>query len=178
MKTNLSMLVALLFISAGLAGCTSDESEKDQVFPQFSSVADNDETYNKARMAGSPFIVMFSAEWCNNPCHTSMFTIWEAIPELTVLVMSTDPAENASGITLQDWHEAANAFDDDDSTGDTGVTLTTYAFMKGDDTALELDISTPGTTFFINSAGIITDRHEGLLDDQELILSYWESASN
>ena len=34
---------------------------------------------------------------------------------------------NASGITLQDWHEAA-IFDDDDQSGDTGVTLTTYAF--------------------------------------------------
>ena len=127
MKTNVSILVVLLMISTGFAGCTSDDSEEVIAFPQFSSVADDEQTYNKAKMAGAPFVVMFSAEWCNNPCHTSMFTIWEAIPELPVLVMSTDPAENASGITLQDWHEAANAFDDDDSTGDTGVTLTTYA---------------------------------------------------
>ena len=175
-KTNLSMLVALLFISAGLAGCTSDESEKDQVFPQFSSVADNDEAYNKARMAGSPFIVMFSAEWCNNPCHTSMFTIWEAIPELTVLVMSTDPAENASGITLQDWHEAANAFDDDDSTGDTGVTLTTYAFMKGVEAGEELGVTSPGTVMFVNADGYITATKVGMLEEPQEVLDLWETA--
>ena len=170
------MLVALLFISAGLAGCTSDESEKDQVFPQFSSVADNDETYNKARMSGSPFIVMFSAEWCNNPCHTSMFTIWEAIPELPVLVMSTDPAENASGITLQDWHEAANAFDDDDSTGDTGVTLTTYAFMKGVEAGEELGVTSPGTVMFVNADGYITATKVGILEEPQEVLDLWETA--
>ena len=176
MKTNLSILVVLLMISTGFAGCTSDEGDALQVFPQFSSLADNDQTYNKAKMSGSPFIVMFSAEWCNNPCHTSMFTIWEAIPELPVLVMSTDPAENASGITLQDWHEAANAFDDDDSTGDSGVTLTTYAFMKGVDAAEDLGVTSPGTVMFINADGYITATKVGMLEEPEEVLDLWETA--
>ena len=174
MKTNLSYLVALLFISAGLAGCTSDDTDEVKMFPQFSSVADDGETYNKARMSGSPFIVMFSAEWCNNPCHTSMFTIWEAVPELPVLVMSTDPAENASGITLQDWHEAANAFDDEDD--DPGVTLTTYAFMKGVEAGEELGVTSPGTVMFVNAEGEITATKVGILEETQEVLDLWETA--
>ena len=174
MESNLTILVVLLLISTGFAGCTSEETEELKVFPQFSSVADDNETYNKAKMAGSPYIVMFSAEWCNNPCHTSMFTIWEALPELPVLVMSTDPAENASGITLQDWHESANAFDDE--SGDTGVTLTTYAFMKGVEPGLELDITSPGTVMFVNAEGYITATKVGMLEEPQEVLDLWETA--
>lgn len=176
MKTNLSYFIALLFISAGLAGCTSDDTDEVKNFPQFSSVADDGETYNKDRMSGSPFVVMFSAEWCNNPCHTSMFTIWEAIPELSVLVMSTDPAEDPQGINLQDWHEAANAFDDDDETGDTGVTLTTYAFMKGVEAGEELGITSPGTVMFVNAEGEITATKVGILEEPQEVLDLWETA--
>ncbi len=176
MKVNLPILVVLLMISTGFAGCTSDDGDELQAFPQFSSLADDDQTYNKAKMAGSPFIVMFSAEWCNNPCHTSMFTMWEAVPELPVLVMSTDPAENASGITLQDWHEAANAFDDDDSTGDTGVTLTTYVFMKGVEAAEDLAVTSPGTVMFINADGYITATKVGMLEEPQEVLDLWETA--
>ena len=176
MKTNLSYFIALLFISAGLAGCTSDDTDEVKNFPQFSSVADDGETYNKARMSGSPFVVMFSAEWCNNPCQTSMFTIWEAIPELSVLVMSTDPAEDPQGINLQDWHEAANAFDDDDETGDPGVTLTTYAFMKGVEAGEELGITSPGTVMFVNAEGEITATKVGILEEPQEVLDLWETA--
>ena len=176
LRPNLPIFVVLLMISTGFAGCTSDDTEELRAFPQFSSLADDDQTYNKAKMAGSPFIVMFSAEWCNNPCHTSMFTIWEAIPELPVLVMSTDPAENASGITLQDWHEAANAFDDDEESGDTGVTLTTYAFMKGVEAGQELDITSPGTVIFVNADGMITATKVGMLEEPQEVLDLWETA--
>ena len=174
MKSNLTIFVVLLMISTGFAGCTSEEVEELQAFPQFSSLADDDQTYNKAKMAGSPFIVMFSAEWCNNPCHTSMFTIWEAVPELPVLVMSTDPAENASGITLQDWHEAANAFDDEDD--DPGVTLTTYAFMKGVEAGEELGVTSPGTVMFVNAEGEITATKVGILEETQEVLDLWETA--
>ena len=176
MKTNLSFLIVLLLISTSFAGCTSDDSDGVKIFPQFSSVADDGETYNNARMAGSPFIVMFSAEWCNNPCHTSMFTIWEAIPELSVLVLSTDPAENPQGINLQDWHEAANAFDDDDESGDTGVTLTTYAFMKGVEAGEELGVTSPGTVMFVNAEGEITATKVGILEEPQEVLDLWETA--
>jgi len=173
MRLQILVILTLLLLPA-LSGCVEEETEH-QEFPQFSAVADDELIYNNSKMAGAPYIVMFSAEWCNSPCYSTLHSIWDAQAELPVLVMSTDPAKRAGGLTLQQWHESANAHDDEEN--DTGIDLSTYAFMKGDDTALELDITTPGTTFFINSAGIITDRHEGLLDDQELILSYWESAS-
>ena len=100
-----------------------------------------------------------------------MFTIWEAIPELSVLVLSTDPAENPQGITLQDWHDAANAFDDDDDTGESGVTLTTYAFMKGVEAGEELDITSPGTVMFVNAEGEIMATKVGILKPQVCTLT-------
>lgn len=173
MRLQILVVTTLLLLPA-LSGCVEEAAEA-QEFPQFSAVADDELTYNNSIMAGAPYIVVFSAEWCNSPCYSTLHSIWNTQAELPVLVMSTDPAKRAGGLTLQQWHESANAHDDEEN--DTGIELSTYAFMKGDDTALEMDITTPGTTFFINSAGIITDRHEGLLDDQELISSYWESAS-
>ena len=94
-------LLAISLFFAPLAGCTSDDDDGPVIFPTFSAVADNDEVYDNTRMNGNPFIVIFSAEWCNNPCYASMHSIWATQSlRLPVLVMSTDPAENASGITL------------------------------------------------------------------------------
>ena len=73
--------------------------------------------------------------------------------------MSTDPAENAGGMTLSEWHDSANAHDDEDE--DEGVELTTYAFMKGSEVAAELDITRPGSLAFVNGQGEITYLHEG-----------------
>lgn len=178
MRNNIYFII-LLLISSSLAGCTGDESSEDslQAFPNFSAVADNNETYDNARMAGSPYIVMFSAEWCNNPCYTTMFALWDAIPELPVLVMSTDPAENAGGLTLQDWHESANAHDDDDETGATNINLTTYAFMKGSEVASELDIKSPGSLAFVTSDGEILEIHVGRLDDSAEIQKKWDAVN-
>ena len=78
-----------------------DDEEAVLMFPSFSAVADDGQTYDNERMAGSGFIVVFSAEWCNSPCHTTMHAIWNAQAELPVLVMSTDPAENAGSMTLR-----------------------------------------------------------------------------
>ena len=80
------------------------------------------------------------------------------------------------GINLQDWHEAANAFDDDDETGDTGVTLTTYAFMKGVEAGEELGITSPGTVMFVNAQGEITATKVGILEEPQEVLDLWETA--
>ena len=74
------------------------------------------------------------------------------------MVMSTDPAENASGITLAEWHDSADAFDDDEEEG-SGVSLTSYAFMKGHESGKELGITAPGTVMFINSIGEVTKKN-------------------
>ena len=175
--SRLLALATLVLLLTPLTGCTADEEEDLTVFPAFSAVADNDETYNNARMAGSPFIVVFSAEWCNSPCYTTMHALWAAQAELPVLVMSTDPAENATGVTLAEWHASADAHDDDDATGDTGVSLTTYAFMKGSEVATALDITRPGSLAFVNADGEVTYLHEGRMDDTEEILKRWSEAS-
>ena len=105
-----------------------------------------------------------------------MHSIWEAQSELPVLVMSTDPAENASGMTLAEWHDSADAYDDNDD-GEAGVSLTTYAFMKGDKVGEELGIYAPGTVVFVNSNGEITKTHVGVMDDSTEIQKCWDEAS-
>lgn len=174
MKQFAFMMLMLLF-SSSLAGCTSEETEESQSFPVFSSVADNNEIYDNTRMEGSAYIVVFSAEWCNSPCFTTMHAIWSAQAELPVLVMSTDPAENATGVTLLEWHESADAHDDDGEA--TGVSLTTYAFMKGHEAGISLGIDKPGSVVFVNADGEVTYLHEGRMDDTAEILKRWEAAS-
>lgn len=173
MRLKLLLLIGAL-IMPSFAGCIED-AEEVRYFPEFSAIADNGELYDSERMENQSFIVMFSAEWCNRPCYSTMHSMWNAQAELPVLVMSTDPAERAGGLTLQQWHDSANAYDDDDNS--TNNDLTTYAFMKGDEAALEMEITTPGTMVFVNSKGEITDTHEGKLDDAGLILSYWARAN-
>tara|TARA_B100000035_G_scaffold103239_2_gene87641 strand:+ start:2845 stop:3378 length:534 start_codon:yes stop_codon:yes gene_type:complete len=174
MNKTLPLLVLLLFLTP-LTGCTAEDEVKAEVFPSFSAVADDNQTYDNARMAGSAYIVVFSAEWCNSPCYTTMHAIWNAKAELPVLVMSTDPAENAGGLTLSEWHESANAHDDEED--DLGVELTTYAFMKGTEAASALDITRPGSLAFVNAEGEITYLHEGRMDDTAAILEKWNEAS-
>tara|TARA_B100001113_G_C21103174_1_gene619631 strand:+ start:1639 stop:2169 length:531 start_codon:yes stop_codon:yes gene_type:complete len=168
------LIFIALLLTPSLAGCIQEDEEID-IFPAFSAIADNGELYDNQRMANQSYIVMFSAEWCNRPCYSTMHSMWNAQAELPVLVMSTDPAERAGGLTLQQWHDSANAYDDDDNS--TNNELTSYAFMKGDEVAVLLEINTPGTMFFINSNGEVTDIHEGKLDDTDLILSYWANAN-
>ena len=165
----------LLLMMTSLTGCVGEEEPEIVAFPTFSAIADDGETYDNQRMSGGAFIVVFSAEWCNNPCHTTMHAIWNTQPELPVLVMSTDPAENAGSLTLSDWHDSANAHDDVE--GDSGVELTTYAFMKGVETAAELDITRPGSLAFVNGDGDITYLHEVRLDATGTIQEKWNEAS-
>ena len=167
------LLVTTLLLLPTLAGCVSEEEELEK-FPDFNATADDGQIYNLEKMANSPFIVMFSAEWCNSPCYSTMHSMWSAEANLPVLVMSTDPAENAGGVTLEQWHESADAHDDEDENA--GVNLSTYAFMKGDVIAQELGIKSPGTIMFVNSDGEITDTHVGLLEDKEAILDCWSTA--
>ena len=174
---NLKLMITLFVLLAPLAGCTAQDDETVEQFPVFSAVADDGETYDNERMSGNAFIVVFSAEWCNSPCHTTMHAIWNAKAELPVLVMSTDPAENAGGYSLEEWHDAANAHDDDESNGDTGVDLTTYAFMKGTEAGEELGITRPGSLAFVNGDGEVTYLHEGRMDDSATILEKWNQAN-
>lgn len=156
-----------------MPGCIGggDDSSKETlgVFPEFESVADDGETYDNARMAGSGFIVLFSAEWCNTPCHSVMHHLYEATNGgATVLVMSTDPSED---ITLEEWHQDANDYDDQGD--DTGVTLV-YPFMKNVNGAAELGVTSRPTVYFVDGDGDIMAMNEGAFDDDQAILDAWD----
>ena len=70
-KITIAFLLILLL--SPMAGCTGDDEEAVLMFPSFSAVADDGQTYDNERMAGSGFIVVFSAE-----CETA-----PAIPRCT-----------------------------------------------------------------------------------------------
>ena len=61
--SRIKLLLVLVVLLFPLTGCTAQEEEALQSFPSFSTVADNGETYNNARMNGGAYIVVFSAEW-------------------------------------------------------------------------------------------------------------------
>ena len=176
-----AVLLTLCVSMCSLAGCLGgDEEISDNLFPSFETVADDGNTYSLESTNG-PFIAIFSAEWCDNPCHSSMHNIWQYQEGLQVFVFSTDPDENPRNISLSDWKESADNYDDEyDENGqlaDEGVTLDTYKFMKGHDVGLEIGIDRPGHVLFVNSENVITYNHKGILDDQVLIQDKWEEAS-
>ncbi|MAI09042.1 MAG: hypothetical protein CMA08_00445 [Euryarchaeota archaeon] len=162
-----AMLVMLLLTSS-LAGCVGGGGEDEVIaFPAFESMADDGQNYSNEDFNGDWFIVIFSAEWCTDPCFDSMHAIWSVMPEAPVLVFSTDPNNEPQGINLSTWHETADAHDDEDD--DSGVTLTSYRFLKGAEPAAALDITKPGSVAFVNTNGEVVYLHQGRLTDTDLI---------
>ena len=167
-------LVLCLLIFAWVSGIFSSD-DGDSVgdpFPEFSAVADDGNTYSLDDYKDAPFIVIFSAEWCNTPCHATMHAFSSTL-DAPILVMSTDPAENPQGISLENWHERADEYDDD--ANGTGQTLD-FPFMKGVEAAGSIGISSSPSIVFINSDGGIVTIHKGGLHDADQIRTYWEAA--
>jgi thioredoxin-related protein len=150
-------LLSLMMMSPGCIG-GDDASDILRDMPDFEAVADDGNTYSKSSMMGQSYIILFSAEWCNNPCHIVMHTIYNNLDGANVLVMSTDPNTD---ITLNEWHEDADDYDDDDN--GTGVDLP-YPFMKGVEVSQELGIDARPTLIFVNSNGDVMAEHEGGID--------------
>ena len=169
-----AVVISLISIAwfGGIFGDGNDEPEQEP-FPEFSIVADDGVTYSNSDFAGAPYIVIFSAEWCDNPCHTTMHSISANLNSPQIIVLSTDPDEEPQGINLQEWHEKANAHDDDGD--DLGRTLD-FPFGKGFDVALEINIGSRPSVVFVDSDGGIVDIHKGGLTDGAEITSYWKSA--
>jgi hypothetical protein len=90
-----------------------------------------------------------------------------------IIVFSTDPADNPQGISLTDWHDRSNSYDDEGD--DLGQTLD-FPFAKGIEQAEEIKISSRPSIVFVNSEGGIVDIHKGGISDSEEITSSWESA--
>ena len=166
-------LVLCLLIFAWVSGVFSgdDGDAVGNPFPDFSAVADDGNTYSLDDYKGAPFIVLFSAEWCTR-CDETMHSLNSTL-DAPIVVMSTDPAHNPNGISLQDWHERADEYDDDDN--GTGQTLD-FPFMKGVEAAEEAGISSSPSIVFISSDGGIVAIHKGGLNDADEIRTYWEAA--
>ena len=178
------LFVLFAAFSLLLAGCTSDDSKEDdspdevtveelEVFPDWHEMTDDGTNWSSERLDGQAYIVIFSAQWCNSPCFDLMHTIWNAQSDLPVMVMSTD---NGSEVSFEDWHDSADAHDDED--GETNNNLTTYRFLLGDEEGKQLDITSPGTTIFVNKNGDITWKGKSsVAKDEQLILEQWEIAN-
>ena len=186
LKYSMGRKLFVLFaaFSLLLAGCTSDDSKEDdtpdeipveelEVFPDWHEMTDDGTNWSSERLDGQAYIVIFSAQWCNSPCFDLMHTIWNAQSDLPVMVMSTD---NGSEVSFEDWHDSADAHDDED--GETNNNLTTYRFLLGDEEGQQLDITSPGTTIFVNKNGDITWKGKSsVAKDEQLILEQWEIAN-
>ena len=169
-------LMALLMMTTALAGCVGGSDDVEATaFPSFEAMADDGVTYSNADFDGDWFIVIFSAEWCTDPCFDSMHAIWSVMPEAPVLVFSTDPGDEPQGINLSTWHETADAHDDEDE--DVGVSLTSYRFLKGAEPAAELDITKPGSVAFVDTNGEVVYLHQGRLTDTDVIREKMDLAS-
>mgnify|MGYP000005100845 CR=1 FL=1 len=176
------LFALLVTLSLLLAGCTSEEKEngdsteyveEPQLFPTWDEITDDETNWSSQRLEGQAYIVIFSAQWCNLPCMDLMHTIWDTIPEINVMVMSTD---NGSEISFKDWHDSADAHDDEE--GDANNNLTTYKFLLGDEEGNILGIESPGTTVFVNKTGYITwSGKSSIANDPELITEQWGIAN-
>ena len=169
-------LALLVSFSILFSGCIFDSEDKEssfETFPQFDSVGDDGQNYTNEKFAGEPYVVVFSAEWCDNPCHSTMHAINTSLNGPAMIVMSTDPADKPQGISLEEWHQRANAHDDQDD--DAGQTLD-FPFLKGIEVAEEIMITSRPTIVFVNANGEIAGLHKGGLDDSEQIIDYWELA--
>ena len=67
---------------------------------------------------------------------------------------------------------------DDDEDGEANNNLTTYRFLLGDEEGQQLEITSPGTTIFVNKNGDITWKGKSsVANDEQLILEQWEIAN-
>lgn len=178
-----TLLAIMLAATITLAGCTSDSTDDSKeidndvdsvpTFPVWSEITDDNTTWSSDKLEGEAYIVIFSAQWCNSPCFNLMHRIWDTQPNIPVMVMSTD---NGSEMSFQDWHDSADAYDDED--GETNNNLTTFRFMLGDEEGQELGVTSPGTTIFVNKEGLMSWKGKSSeANDEDTINEQWAIAN-
>jgi len=178
-----TLLAIMLAATITLAGCTSDSTDDSKeidndvdsvpTFPVWSEITDDNTTWSSDKLDGEAYIVIFSAQWCNSPCFNLMHRIWDTQPNIPVMVMSTD---NGSEMSFQDWHDSADAYDDED--GETNNNLTTFRFMLGDEEGQELGVTSPGTTIFVNKEGLMSWKGKSSeANDEDTINEQWAIAN-
>jgi len=178
-----TLLAIMLAAIVSLAGCTSESTDDSQkiddggvsvpIFPVWSEITDDNTTWSSDKLDGEAYIVIFSAQWCNSPCFNLMHRIWDTQPNIPVMVMSTD---NGSEMSFQDWHDSADAYDDED--GETNNNLTTFRFMLGDEEGQELGVTSPGTTIFVDKEGLMSWQGKSSeANDEDTINEQWAIAN-
>ena len=178
-----TLLAIMLAAIVSLAGCTSESTDDSQkiddggvsvpIFPIWSEITDDNTTWSSDKLEGEAYIVIFSAQWCNSPCFNLMHRIWDTQPNIPVMVMSTD---NGSEMSFQDWHDSADAYDDED--GETNNNLTTFRFMLGDEEGQELGVTSPGTTIFVDKEGLMSWQGKSSeANDEDTINEQWAIAN-
>lgn len=174
------LLIALLILTAPLAGCTGTDETHTQV-PDFTVLNEDGAHITNSNYSGEAYVIVFSAQWCSNPCHNNLHNLNLSVPNITVLVVSTDLDAAPNGVTLSMWEDSVNEYDDDKELDQT----LDYAFSRVDSTqnfATQMGIDAPGTSVFVDSSGYEMHRQIGTFgeyNDQEtldLIESYWNSA--
>ncbi|DAC23255.1 MAG TPA: hypothetical protein HA345_04180 [Candidatus Thalassarchaeaceae archaeon] len=173
-----TFLLTVLIALTPLTGCTS-ESEEVIALPEYNLLDHTNSTVEKEDYLGAPYVILFSAQWCGTPCHNNMHNLNTSVPGIEVVVVSTEYDYAPQGVSMLEWIDIVNEFDDDGD--DIGQTLE-YTFtrvIEGDDFAEQMDVFAPGTVIFVNSVGEEIQRHEGSFgpagdeDTLALIQEYW-----
>tara|TARA_B000000565_G_scaffold101896_1_gene75917 strand:- start:1715 stop:2266 length:552 start_codon:yes stop_codon:yes gene_type:complete len=170
-------LLATLVLLAPLAGCTGDSTDYEKI-PEF-TVLTEDGNISNNNFDGQAYVIVFSAQWCSNPCHANLHNLNLSVPGIDVLVVSTDIDAEPNGVTLSMWKDSVNEFDDDNENNQT----LQYPFSRVDPTnnfASEMGIEAPGTVVFVDSLGHEIYRQLGMFgayNDQaalDTIKGIWE----
>tara|TARA_B100002052_G_scaffold121724_2_gene112021 strand:+ start:3908 stop:4462 length:555 start_codon:yes stop_codon:yes gene_type:complete len=171
-------LLAILILLAPLAGCTGDTKELEKI-PEFTVLTEESGTVSNNNFENQAFVIVFSAQWCSNPCHTNLHNLNLSIPGIDVLVVSTDVDEEPNGVTLSMWEQSVNEYDDDEELNQT----LQYTFSRVDPSnnfASDMGIDAPGTVIFVDSSGHEIYRKVGMFgayNDQptlDIIKGHWE----
>ena len=173
-------LIAFLILAAPLSGCTGSEDEHTLV-PEFTVLKEDGSQITNADYSGQAYVIVFSAQWCSNPCHNNLHNLNLSVPNITVLVVSTDLDESPNGVTLSMWEDSVNEYDDNKEVNQT----LDYRFTRVDASqnfATQMNIDSPGTSIFVDSSGYEVHRQIGTFGDYneqatlDTIESHWNSA--
>lgn len=155
----LCLVLASLIISPG---CLDDESESQgEPIPAFSVIADDGATYSSENLLGQPYILHFSASWCNN-CRSTMHAVSNHLSDSLYIIVSTDAADANK---LDDWHAQVNG-SQEDSTVDA-------PFSVNVELSRTLEINNTPTLILVNSKGEIVETQIGPLTDNVEIDAFW-----
>ena len=162
-STFLTVLVALVIF---IPGCVSeDDSNDDELIPNFSVVGDDGETYSSDNLLGTSYILHFSASWCTQ-CRPTIHAVDNQLSAQTYIIVSTDDSDSDK---LSDWHLQVNE-SKDDSTVDT-------PFSANAGLAESLEISSTPFLVLVDSEGVIIARHIGPMTESSDIDEFWEKVA-